>query len=288
MKRIFLFTILALIVTGFYFFNQNVQAQSNVSPIVINESERQQILAATVQIQMKAPLIDEAGSPVLTERDGNWYTVDAMAHGLGTVTKIDNQLFIVTHDHWGALLDTAVTVIFQNAQGQPLLELPGDTFRSLIVYQDQGTMLLQAPVAITPLIGNVAAANSQSLSLNNQVLLARHQAGYAEVEVVAAQVTAVTDRNGVPAYQLQQLDGSPVVEGDSGGGLWFEGQLVGNLWRNVAIETVQLANGESFDSTQQITANSIATAYPNLTTLIQPEGSSESAQMPQRLEPVSP
>lgn len=258
MKRIFLFAILAIIISGSYFIQQNVYAQQP-----INEGKQQRILAATVQIKMKAPRIDEAGNPVLTQRDGNWYTVDMMAHGLGTLTQIDNQTFIVTHDHWGDLLATAVTVTFQNAQGQPLAQISGDQFRALIVYQDQGTMVLNAATELAPYFSQAVTAQRQPLSADEQVLLARHQVGVDTVEVVAARVTAVTDRNGVPAYQLQHLDGSPVVEGDSGGGIWLNGQIVGNMWRNVAVETVQLVDGAEVITSQNLSANSIAAAFPN-------------------------
>ena len=29
---------------------------------------------------------------------------------------------------------------------------------------------------------------------------------------------------------LITLDGQPIMKGDSGGGVWFEGRLIGNLW----------------------------------------------------------
>jgi hypothetical protein len=35
---------------------------------------------------------------------------------------------------------------------------------------------------------------------------------------------------GIPVIWLVTLDGLPIVKGDSGGGVWFDGRLVANLW----------------------------------------------------------
>ena len=35
---------------------------------------------------------------------------------------------------------------------------------------------------------------------------------------------------GLPAFQLHAADYSALIPGDSGGGLWFNGYLVGDLW----------------------------------------------------------
>jgi len=36
--------------------------------------------------------------------------------------------------------------------------------------------------------------------------------------------------NSLPAYRLRSLDGQPVIPGDSGGGIWYKGTLIGNNW----------------------------------------------------------
>lgn len=286
MKRLGFFLILAMLFSGFYVMRQTVYAQ----PVSVTDNSKQQILAATLQIKMKAPLLDELGQPKIAKTDGRWHTIDETAHGLGTLIRVDDQFFIVTHDHWGILLHTAVIVQLHNAQGHLLAELEGNHFRNLIVYQDQGTMLVKAPVDLQPIFRFAVSANSQYLAETDVVLLTRHHPGARMVvEVVAAQVTAVTQRHGVPAYRLTSLDGSIVVEGDSGGGLWFDGQLAGNLWRTIALDTIQMANGQELSTSQAITADSIAAAYPDIIEhLRQPAQTDESEPMPQHLEPVTP
>jgi hypothetical protein len=54
--------------------------------------------------------------------------------------------------------------------------------------------------------------------------------GRTTVEVIAGSVTSV-DGTGSPAsMRLRNLDGSAVIPGDSGGGVWANGKLLGNVW----------------------------------------------------------
>lgn len=264
MKRIFLFTIAAFLAVGFYWFKPDVYAQ----PAVVSEAERQRILAATVQIRLKAPLLDEAGHVVIAENNGKWRTVEVEARGLGTLVQWGGQLYVVTHDHWGELLDTAVTAQFFNANGALLAEISGAFFRNLLHYRDQGTLLLQVPPALAVPFG--VKGYGRTLAVGSQVFLTRYQPGTGVVEVVAATVTAVTEREGVPAYLVQTADGTPVVPGDSGGGVWFEGQLAGNLWRNQAAETVIVSGNSETIVSQTVTDQSVAATFAGVLEKIMP------------------
>lgn len=230
MKRIFLFVILLTLPAGFYLFKQDVFAH----PSLTEAGLRQQILAATVQIRMAAPLEDEAGNPVMAESSGEWHVQNEVAHGLGTLVKDGEQVVIITHNHWGDLLLRAETVEFRNANGAPLAEISGLLFRNLLRYRDQGTLLMKAPPELVPVYGQaVEKGKTSQMVAGGKVFLTRHQAGNRRVEIVEAQVTAVVTKSGILTYRLLSLDGSPVVEGDSGGGLWSEGKLVGNIWWTV-------------------------------------------------------
>lgn len=264
MKRIFLFAIAAFLAVGFYWFKPDVYAQ----PAVVSEAERQRILAATVQIRLKAPLLVEAGHVVIAENNGKWRTVEVEARGLGTLVQWGGQLYVVTHDHWGELLDTAVTAQFFNANGALLAEISGAFFRNLLHYRDQGTLLLQVPPALAVPFG--VKGYGRTLAVGSQVFLTRYQPGTGVVEVVAATVTAVTEREGVPAYLVQTADGTPVVPGDSGGGVWFEGQLAGNLWRNQAAETVIVSGNSETIVSQTVTDQSVAATFAGVLEKIMP------------------
>lgn len=263
MKRIFLFVTLAVLAAGFYWIEPNAYAQ----PGNITEAERQRILAATVQIRLRAPLQDELGQPVLTDNNGEWHTLEVEAWGLGTLVQMGDQVVVLTHDHWGELLDTAVTAQFFNANGVLLAETSGAVFRNLLHYRDQGTLLLQAPPELVVPFG--VKGYGRELAADSQVFLTRYQPGTGVVEVVVARMTAVTEREGVPAYLLQTADGTPIIPGDSGGGVWFAGQLAGNLWRNQARETAATTGADTTIS-QTVTDRSVAAAFTAVMEKIQP------------------
>jgi hypothetical protein len=151
--------------------------------------------------------------------NGVWHVLETKARGLGTLVHMNDQVYVVTHDHWGELLDTAEMAQFFNANGVLLAEISGAFFRNLLHYRDQGTLLLQAPPELAFASG--VEVNGRELATGSQVFLARYQPGTEVVEVVAAMVTAVTEREGIPAYLLQTADGTPVIPGDSGSGIWF-------------------------------------------------------------------
>jgi len=265
MKRISLFVIVGLLVAGFHFVQSSAYAQRGH----ISDVERQRILAATVQIRLKSPLLDEVGNVMVVDNNGVWHVLETEARGLGTLVQMNDQVYVVTHDHWGELLDTAVTAQFFNANGALLVEISGAFFRNLLHYRDQGTLLLAAPPELAFLVG--ITGNGRTLATGSQVFLTRYQPGTAMVEVAAATVTAVTEREGIPAYLLQTADGTPVLPGDSGGGVWFEGQLAGNLWRNQETETVVVTGNSETAVSQTVTDRSVAATFSGVMEKIMPE-----------------
>ena len=48
--------------------------------------------------------------------------------------------------------------------------------------------------------------------------------------ILQAVIEEIITYKGLPAYRLRSLDGQPIQPGDSGGGIWFNGVLVGNNW----------------------------------------------------------
>ncbi|MEM7801901.1 MAG: hypothetical protein AAF633_22090 [Chloroflexota bacterium] len=62
--------------------------------------------------------------------------------------------------------------------------------------------------------------------------------------VVPAVIAEIKIENQMPVYQFETLDGHAIFPGDSGGGVWFEGQLVGNMWRTVQVQMVNELTGE--------------------------------------------
>ena len=129
--------------------------------------------------------------------------VEKGGRGLGTLVRQHNQTLIVTHDHWTHLNANLREAEFRNARGDLLLAVSGSAFLGMIRYRDGGTMVLAAPAELAAL-APVAVAPAGTRN---------------------GDIAWVTRRN-----RLRGADGAVVIPGDSGGGIWFNGQLQGNLW----------------------------------------------------------
>lgn len=192
------------------------------------------ILAATVQIYVFPAEVASENGEMVVER------------GLGSLIQMDGEMVIVTHDHWDAL-QAAGKVQFLDAAGKLLVEVSGDEFRGMIRYQDGGTMCLSTPPEIRPEYQALLAARSgkqesvlpqfgQMGSLEGvqagQVVTVAYRSGEGRMQVslMPARVVEIIEMEGKAAIKLQSLDGAVILPGDSGGGIWLDGELVGNMW----------------------------------------------------------
>jgi hypothetical protein len=195
------------------------------------------ILNATVQIYMFS----------LIRNDGSSNTGDArltlgeaqqgldakhgyyMGHGVGTLVATDQGTLIVTHDHWGEVLEIADLVEVRDAKGCTLQTTTGLEFRMSILYRDMGTMVLIAPAGVNLVPARLG--DSSLVSLHTKALITRQNPdGSGSLEVIAAEIKSTENFKGQEAWRLDTLDGEVLVPGDSGGGVWLDGKLVGNLW----------------------------------------------------------
>lgn len=219
MKRIFLFIILVgLILALFSNFLSNVWPRTiYAQEAVADTSQQQMILAATIQITMSGQAA--AGQPT------------TIARGLGTLVQHEEQILIVTHDHWGDFAITTNRVELRDAHNQLLLILEGTRFRNLLRYRDKGTMILTAPAELP--LDQAAFLTHEKIQPGNVVTVARQQKntdGPITIETMPATIIAIDQYEARPIYILHSLDGQPIVQGDSGGGVWWHGRLIGNIW----------------------------------------------------------
>ena len=158
--------------------------------------------------------------------------------GLGTVVQVEDENIIITHNHWRPLSDVGL-VQFSDANGTVLLSMTPFEFEKLILFQDAGTTILMAPenLGISP-----AVMGSTGQVTNGQtVSIARRQPGNIDkIEVVEARIVKTTNYENLEAWKLQALNGDVISPGDSGGGIWLNGQWVGNTW---SIKVIEHANG---------------------------------------------
>jgi hypothetical protein len=212
MKVRFLLGTLVIVATGTVFGYR----QASVAAPQPATADKAAMLASTLQIAMFAYAV-EAGD------------TEPGSRGLGTLVIHADELLIVTHGHWAHLTPQLHEVELRDASGDLLLTLDAPAFRTLVVYRDGGTMLLRAPDGLH---GLVPARLGTTADLAETVWVMRRAlaSDRGTIEVGAAAVTAVNDDTFPATIRLHSFDGSGVLPGDSGGGVWANGRLVGNLW----------------------------------------------------------
>lgn len=232
------------------------------APVAIDRSTREQILESTVCITMFAPLTDGHGNPQSVQVDGQRAIQLTVNEGLGTMAIQGEKMFLVTHDHWPLLTADLQRVEFHNANHEPLLQLEGEQFIQLIRYRDGGTIVLAAPDQLVGRLTAVPLGNSASVHRSDIVTIAHRQPWDGQIGVALMQVQKELIYKGQPVYRLNSLQGEAVVEGNSGGGVLFHGQLVGNVWGAILTEEVSRFTGKSAGAPQQ-TSFSLAALLPD-------------------------
>jgi hypothetical protein len=230
--------------------------------IVLNEAEVEQALGSTVRILMFFPAGDTAG-----QSNGQAVSLK-LAMGMGTLVEGEGEPVIITHDHWGHPFSELMLVEFRSTSDELLLEMNGPAFAELVRYQDGGTLIFAAPQGLVS--GQVTAPSPASPvagapAVGDVVLVIRQRPDNQDLAtVLAAEVSATGRREGNPVYELRSLDGQPIVPGDSGGGVFLNGRLVGNLW------STEMATGKRYlgfltVSSEQATTNMSTVAALPLT-----------------------
>ena len=187
-----------------------VQAELTVAQPALSEAQMQEnALAATVQIRLAAPLVDDTGQPASLLQ----YEV---ADSLGTLVTDGANNWIITHDHWGDFIVSATSVTFSDASGRLLLEMDALTFRNLIRYRDEGTLILNAPIGLTSLTPVFLA--DTAVYAGDVVMLVRRQGE--RVDLFTAVVEELEFENGRALLALRSSNGEVIAHGDSGGGVW--------------------------------------------------------------------
>lgn len=225
-RKIFFILLIGIIsALAVTFFLKNENARASVSPV--DEVARQQILNATVRITVYA---EEASTSLSATQALNEY---ALGDGLGTLVQDGPNKYIVTHDHWSQLVDNLNKVQIRNASDDLLLELDRALFYSLIRYRDGGLMVLVAPEEISSLAA--VPVNKGAALTDGQTLHIAFWQPEAELPVSVEPVTVEMTETyeGQPAIKMRSLNGRTVVQGNSGGGVFSAGQLVGTMWETI-------------------------------------------------------
>jgi hypothetical protein len=205
------------------------QAQeADTQPVAILAVQSEQLLAATLQISVQARIAGE----------------DSVGYGLGTLVRSQGKILILTHNHWGPVLDDLSLIEFRDARGNLLIRTMGREINNLIRYQDEGTLVLAAPPALLDKIDPAAAltAGLATRAQKNAVVQIAYRLPDQRDRVALQE--AVVELNGqcpgeIACLKLRSLDGQPLQKGDSGGGVFLNGALVANNWISVTADTPQ-------------------------------------------------
>ena len=117
-----------------------------------------------------------------------------------------------------------------NAEGELLLELNKDAFQSLIRYSDPGTLILQAPEVLK--MAPVNLGTNQNIRVGDMLVVAHQSPGDPnKIALLSVKVEAIgTYQSKTVLYYSNNDRMALIVPGDSGGGVWLDGQYVGNNW----------------------------------------------------------
>ena len=261
MLRKLLFISLALLLLGsalsFTKLNKTVLA----SEYSIDEAAKQQILAATVRISLFAPLTDNQGEIEYVTVDGQKAIQYVIGEGLGTLTRSGQDVFILTHDHWTLLTANLHKVQFHNVAGELLLEMSGAEFQQLIRYRDGGTMVLNAPNELSAKMVATGVGNGRSVQNSDTLLIAYRQPNSGAIDVAAMRLEKLSVYKEQTVYRLSSQNEESVVSGNSGGGVWVDGKLVGNMWTTILEQEVSRITGKLVSPITQ-TNHSFAAPLP--------------------------
>jgi hypothetical protein len=152
--------------------------------------------------------------------NGKWY--DCEGDSLGTVIGPD---LILTHNHFSQQLGHQLEEVFtfEDEQGRTIQWRPRDL---QLTPFDGGTLLIRLPTKTYPDQAMVAnKMTRQRLAVGDWVQISHRDATKNYVIEDRFQIEQI--KNG----QLKLADPAHLIKtGDSGGGAFWQGQLIGNIW----------------------------------------------------------
>ncbi len=182
-----------------------------------------------------------------------------LAYGMGTLVNYQGKTFLVTHNHWGDMLQDTNIIELRDSENRMIRTIYGDEFKSLIVYKDAGTMLLHAPDGLADAVIPGSLDSSIQLKADDTVQVAyRSQSNFDRLDVLDAEVKEGGFSGNVPIVTVRSLNGQLLQPGDSGGGVWHNGKLVANTWAVLATVPVAGTSGHVDQASQTFTELSFA------------------------------
>jgi hypothetical protein len=189
----------------------------------------------------------------------------SLGYEMATLVQYQGATYLVTHNHYGEMLQDMNIFQFRDAENRKIQSMYGSEFKSLIVYQDPGTLVLRAPDGLTDALTPVSLDPQPQLQPGDIVQVAyRAGARREQVDIVDAVIEEITTSEVTPVYRLRFPDGGLLSPGDSGGGVWYGESFVGNNWSIVLTYTITETSGASDPASETQTDLSYAAIFPGI------------------------
>jgi hypothetical protein len=162
------------------------------------------------------------------------------------------KILFITHDYWRLLNDDLQRVEYHDKRGNLLASISGSEFSAGILFRDGGTTIVKAPAGLAGSVtqAKIGTMPNDSAGLWVQVMRKTPELSNA-IGVMDAVVEAVELKQGKQVFVLRSVKGESIVPGDSGGGIYYNGQLVGNMWSTIREEVTTTKSG-FFGSTMEV------------------------------------
>ena len=189
----------------------------------------------------------------------------SVGYEMATLVQHQGETYLVTHNHYGEMLQDTNIVQLRDAENRKIRSMYGSEFKSLIVYQDPGTLVLHAPDGLTDALTPVRLNHQPQLQPGDIVKVAYNGGSKREqVDIVDAVIEEITVSGITPVYKLRFPDGQLLSPGDSGGGVWYGESFVGNNWSIVLTYTITETSGNSNPANLTQTNLSYAAIFPEM------------------------
>jgi hypothetical protein len=189
----------------------------------------------------------------------------SVGYSIGTVVKYREEIYLVTHNHYDDLLDDMNIVEFRDNKNHKIKQIYAFDLKKWIVYQDPGTLVLRAPDFLADTLNPVKLEPQPQWEPGDTVQVA-HRGGpnRDKVEILEAVIEEISTYKSTPVYRFRSLDGQEIAQGDSGGGVWFNGALIANNWAIITKSSITTTSGNHNSALQIQTNLSIAAVLPEL------------------------
>lgn len=187
-----------------------------------------------------------------------------LGYDIATLVQYQGETYLVTHNHWEEMLQGMNIVELRDAQKKMLCPIYASEFKSLIVYQDAGTMVLRLPDGLPDSLTPADLDPAPQVKPGETVQVAHWSyPNRDQVEITDAIVVEVSTLRDVPVYTLRNLNGQPLHPGDSGGGVWYKGKLVANTWTVLTnVSTTVSVTDTVISTSETLTDLSHAAIFP--------------------------